>query len=301
MTNPPAWRQTKKVAESDCQHIREKLDLYLDNELLVETNQSVLDHLSFCRDCAAESERRIELRRSLKEALTLEDDDERESENLSRHRVQMALNRERIPRISDKIRWSALAASLILALALGLSHWRNGNISKPANSSAVNTPSSEPTVLIAAVDRDAVENHEVCALSYPPDWTFDQQRVARDLTPRFAPLIDAVNRHPASYKLIEGHICSYEQRKYAHLIFRGQGHTVSVFIEPDDPPGDPKSSRPLQIAQASYKAYQVASVDTGIHRIFVVSDLPSGENRALANQLFPSTIDFIQKLELHAG
>jgi hypothetical protein len=46
---------------------------------------------------------------------------------------------------------------------------------------------------------------------------------------------------------------------------------------------------------------QVASVDTGIYRIFVVSDLPSAENRALANQLLPSTIDFIQKLELHKG
>lgn len=300
MTKPAAWRQRKKVGASDCQHIRETLDLYLDNELQVETNQSVLDHLSVCRDCAEESEKRIELRRSLKEALSLEDD-ERESESLSRRRVKMALDRERIPRISAKIRWSALAASLIVALALSLAYWRNANISKPANSSAVNTPSSEPTVLIAAVDRDAVENHEVCALSYPPDWTFDQQRVARDLTPSFAPLIHAVDRHTASYKLIEGHICSYERKKYAHLIFRGQGHTVSVFIEPDEPPGDPKSSRPLQIAQASYKAYQVASVDTGIHRIFVVSDLPSGENLVLANQLFPSTIDFIQKLERHAG
>src|ERR1044071_5134399 len=111
------------------------LDVYRDNELLVETNRSVLDHLSFCRDCAAESERRIELRRSLKEAVTLEDD-EREAETLSRRRVQMALDRERSPRISAKIRWSALAASLIVALALGVAYWRNGNISKPANSSA---------------------------------------------------------------------------------------------------------------------------------------------------------------------
>ena len=100
--------------------------------------------------------------------------------------------------------------------------------------------------MIASVDRDAVENHQVCALSYPRNWTFNEQRVAHDLTPRFAPLIQAVD-------------------------------------------------------QTSYKAYQVASVDTGIHRIFVVSDLSSVENRALANQLFPSTIDFIQKLEHDAG
>src|SRR4030095_5235766 len=98
-----AWRQAKKVGESDCQNIQEMLDLYLDNELLVETNQSVLDHVGFCRDCAAESERRIELRRCLKEAFTLEDDDEHERENLSRRRVQNALDRERSPRISARI------------------------------------------------------------------------------------------------------------------------------------------------------------------------------------------------------
>jgi anti-sigma factor RsiW len=287
------------VGESDCQNIQEKLDLYLDNELLVETNQSVLDHLGFCRDCAAESESRIEFRRLLKAALTVESDDESESEKRSRRRVQSALDQERVTRIA-KLPWAALAASLILVLVLGLAYWRNYNTSKPANSSAVDTTSTEPAVVVAAVDRDAIDNHQVCALSYPPGWTFDEPRVAHNLTPRFAPLIKAVNRHPSSYELIEGHICTYEQRKYAHLIFRKRDHTVSVFIEPDDPRGNPKSV-PLEVAQTSYKAYQVASVDTGIHRIFVVSDLPGDENRGLADQLFPSTIDFIRKLEHQEG
>jgi anti-sigma factor RsiW len=281
--------------------MREMLDPYVDNELLVETNQSVLDHLGFCRDCAAESERRIELRRRLKEALTLADDDERESEALSRRRVQMALDRERSPRIPARIGWAAIAASLILAFALGLAYWPTGNISKPANSSEVNPPSSRPSVLIAAVDRDAVENHQVCALNYPPDWTFDRQRVKRELTPRFAPLIQAFDGKPASYELIEGHICSYRQRKYAHLIFRSHGRTVSVFIEQDDPRADAKSSRPLDSAQTSYTAYQVAKVDTGMHRMFLVSDLPGVENRALADQLFPLTLGFIRKLEHREG
>jgi len=213
----------------------------------------------------------------------------------------MALDREKGPRVSARIGWAALAASLILALALGLAYWRIGNISKQANSSEVNTPPPPPSVLIAAVDRDAVENHKVCALSYPPDWTFDRQRVERELTPRFSPLIHAIDRNRTSYELIEGHICSYQQRKYAHLIFRSHGHTVSVFIEHDDPRANPKSSRPREIAQTSYTAYQVASVDTAIHRIFLVSDLPSVENLALANQLFPLTLGFIQKLELRAG
>ena len=287
------------MGESDCQSIWDLLDPYLDNELLVETNQSVVDHLDFCRDCAAESERRIELRRLLKAAFA--DDDDRDSEDFNRKRIQIALDRERSPRITAKIRWAVLAASLIVTLAVVLAYWRIRSTSKPANSSAVSMPTSQPSVVITAVDRDAVENHQVCALSYPSNWTFDPQRVARDLTPRFAPLVNAVGRNHASYELIEGHVCSYQQRQYAHLIFRGNGHTVSVFIERDDPAGNPKSSRPLEIDQASYKAYQVASVDTGNHRIFVVSDLPSVENLDLANQLFPSTLGFIRKLEVGTG
>ena len=282
------------MGESDCQDIRGLLDPYLDNELLVETSQSVLDHLGLCRDCAAESERRIELRRVLKTALTLEDDNERDSEN-SRRRIETALEQQRQPRRTARIVWGALAAGLILAL--GLTYWRIGNTSKPLNPPAVYVPPSPPQVLIADLDRDAVANHQVCALSYPPNWTFDRQRVARDLTPGFAPLVDAIGRNHASYKLIEGHICSYQQKQYAHLIFRGNGHTVSVFIEPDDPSGKPKPSRPREIDQASLTAYQVASVDTGRHRISVVSDLPSGENLALAKQLVPATLNFIQKLE----
>jgi hypothetical protein len=73
------------------------------------------------------------------------------------------------------------------------------------------------------------------------------------------------------YELIEGHICSYQQRRYAHLIFRGDGHTISVFIENDDPGGKTESFRPPEITQTGYKTYEVASFDTGVHRIFVVS------------------------------
>jgi anti-sigma factor RsiW len=287
------------VGESDCQSIQELLDPYLDNELLVETNQTVVDHLAFCRNCALESERRIELRRLLQAALA--DDDERDSEDFNRKRIQIALDRERSPRITAKIRWAVLAASLILTLALGATYWRIRSTSKPANSYPVSTPTSQPPVLIAAVDRDAVENHQVCALSYPSNWTFDSQRVARDLTPRFAPLVKAIGRNHAAYELIEGHVCAYQQKYYAHLIFRGNDHTVSVFIDRDDTATNPKPSYPDEIDQATYKAYQVARVDTEHHHIFVVSDLPSVENLALANQLVPATLSFVHKLELGVG
>ena len=287
------------MGESDCQNIREKLDLYLDNELLVETNQSVVNHLGFCANCAAESERRIELRRLLKTALTDKDGHELDREDFSRRRIERALEQERKPQRKTKIVWAALAASLIVVL--GLTYWRISHPSKPVNRSANNMAVSVPSVVIADLDRDDVANHQICALSYPPDWTFDQQRVARSLTPGFAPIINSIGRNHAAYKLIEGHICSYQQRQYTHLIFRGNGHTVSVFIEADDASGDRRPSQPRKIDQTNYAAYQVARVDTGHHRISVVSDLSSVENLALANQLVPATLRFVQKLEGGAG
>jgi anti-sigma factor RsiW len=287
------------VGESDCHNIRELLDPYLDNEVMVETSQSVLDHLALCPGCAAESERRIELRRLLRTVFTLEDDIDRDSENISRRRIEIALTQERRPRRTAKIVWAALAASLILVV--GLAYWRIGNTAKPANASAINQPASPPPILTADLNRNDVENHQVCALSYPPNWTLEPQRVARNLTPRFAPLVDAIGRNHAAYKLIEGHICSYQQRQYTHLIFRGNGHTVSVFIERDDSRGKPKPSRPREIDQVSLEAYQVATVDTGRHRISVVSDLGSVENFALAKQLVPATLSFIQQLEREEG
>jgi anti-sigma factor RsiW len=288
------------VEEFDCQTIREILDPYLDNELLVETSQSVLDHLRFCTDCAAESERRIELRRLLRDACTVDDEERSHSETLSRRRTELALDQQRRSRWTAKIRWAPLAAGLILALGV-FGYWQIGKPLKPANSPGISPPTSTPTVLIAAVDREAVENHQVCALSYPSNWTYNRERIVRELTPTFASLIDVVGRNHGKYELIEGHICSYQQKQYAHLIFRGNGRTVSVFIQPDNRVGDPKSSHPVEIEQGSYTAYQFASADTGIHRIYVVSDLPNNENRALANQLFPPALGFVKKLELNAG
>jgi anti-sigma factor RsiW len=271
------------------------LDPYLDNELLIETSQTLLEHLGFCADCAAELERRTEFRRLLAAALT--DDEWLDSEDCARSQIQRALAQERPRALFGTARWLAAAACLILAL--GVASWWFGIWSKPTNSSVI-MPTSQPSIFLAAMDRDAVENHQICALSYPSTWTFDMSRVTRALTPRFAPVIDAVGRDRDPYELIEGHVCKYQERQYAHLIYRNNDHTVSVFIE-DDEPGDSDAPRPFEIDQASYKAYQVARVDTDRHHVFVVSDLPSTENLALANQLFPPTLDFVRNLEIGAS
>jgi anti-sigma factor RsiW len=273
------------------------LDLYLDNELLIETSHSLLHHLGSCPDCIAESERRLEVRSLLKAMSTLDDDYQRDTEHVLRRRIEAALQKEQRWRLTANVRWALLAASLILVI--GLAYWRITSVTKPTISSAINIPTSSAETSVASFDRDAVGNHQACALTYPASWTYDRQRIVRELTPRFASLIDAVGRNHSSYQLIEGHICSFQTRQYAHLIFRGNGHTVSVFIEQHEPITKPVHT-PDEIAQTQYTSYEVASVDTELHRIYLVSDLTSDENVALAKQLFPGTLGFVQKLE-HGG
>src|SRR4051794_9801590 len=55
--------------ESACERTRKYLDSYIDNELLVETNHEVLQHLENCDACAAESEARTQLRGQVKAAV----------------------------------------------------------------------------------------------------------------------------------------------------------------------------------------------------------------------------------------
>jgi anti-sigma factor RsiW len=285
------------VESSDCQDTKEMLDLYLDNELLIETSHSLLHHLGSCPDCIAESERRLEVRSLLKAMSMLDDDYQRDTEQVLRRRIEAALQKEQRWALTANIRWALLAASLILLI--GLAYWRFTSVTKPTISSTINLPTRPAEASVASFDRDAVGNHQACALTYPPSWTYDRQRVVRELTPRFASLIDAVGRNHSSYQLIEGHICSFQTRQYAHLIFRGNGHTVSVFIEQHEPITKPVPPSD-EIAQTQYTSYEVASVDTQLHRIYLVSDLTSDENIALAKQLFPGTLGFVQKLE-HGG
>lgn len=289
------------MVRSDCESTREILDLYLDNELLVETSHSVVQHLGACPDCAGELERRIELGRMLKATAATYDEYESESENNLRRRIETALQQEQRRRTMLQVRWALLAASLVLMLGFGYwRYWRLIDVPKPVSSPAFKMPASNPDVLVASTDRDAIANHQECALKYPPNWTYDRERVARELTPGFASLVDTVGRNHDSFELIEGHICSYQQRQYAHLIFRGNGHTVSVFIEHHEPVGNQGLSAPTEISSTRYTEYEVSSVDTRNDRIYLVSDLPSAENAALAKELFPPTLGFVQKME-HGG
>ena len=72
-----------------CQRVREVMDSYLAEELLVETNHEVLRHLQVCQECGMELQRRQRLRALLSQALEIQVDDRRAAA-----RISQALDRE---------------------------------------------------------------------------------------------------------------------------------------------------------------------------------------------------------------
>ena len=48
-----------------CEKVRQLLDSYLSNELLIETNHEVLRHLESCKECTALLENRIRVKNML--------------------------------------------------------------------------------------------------------------------------------------------------------------------------------------------------------------------------------------------
>src|SRR5690242_1148307 len=100
---------------SACEKIRDYLDSYISNELLVETNHEVLRHLESCPSCSAEVEARSRLRARLKAAV--------EAQNVPadlRVTVRQMIHRKQsrfLPAAAWSI-WAVAAAAVVLSVGI---------------------------------------------------------------------------------------------------------------------------------------------------------------------------------------
>lgn len=261
----------------DCQHIRELMDSYLSGELSVETNHRVLHHLGACEACAAEAKRRERLRALLAHALDVPVDVDR-----VRQRVTAALDRE--PRSWRRgAPWWSAAAAVIVGIAAA--YW----LSKPVDASAYD---------------DSAGNHIACALTFPPTTTYDPARAARSLAPLYEGIAEAVGLSHGPYRVIDAHMCPYQGRDYAHVVLRGEGQTLSLFVEPAVrgalPAGSvtrPLPGEALDVHSAAKQGYRVSAVATPKHQLFLVAEQPTDAPEAIANEILRSAVRFVRSLE----
>jgi putative zinc finger protein len=252
----------------DCRQVRDLLDSYIGGELQVETNHAVLEHLSRCRACSGELERRQTLIALLRqEQHRIEPD-----VGALRRRIDAAIDREQRWWTRLVGRWPVAAATLVAIGALSWYVFRGQAVD-------------------AAAYRDSIANHVECALTRPATMTYDAERVARRLPPEYAVLAERFREWPGADRLIDAHACPYKERRYTHFVFRENGRTTSLFV--DD---HPQGALP-RTALADEAGFHVTAASTPHHQLFIVSDLTVSRAAPFLHDLLGQSVEMVEQLE----
>jgi len=318
-----------------CREFREIADSYLSNELIVETNHDVISHLEQCAECRRELAARRELRSQLREAFIKAPENQMSEEfgqRLSARLLQEQVfgrsaaplsRRGSHPSVTlRRTSWLALAACLVLAAGFGLVLIRQRMLEgspQPGTQEIANrepTPSYEaelnPGIPVSIVKtelaRDAAGDHRDCAVHFRlAEKPIDLEVAGRKYDPVYVNLTKAVlseqGEAPLGAEFVEAHSCVFQGRRFAHIILRYHGRLVSFLVTEIADSSEAKANAALAsqgaqvITCSQIDGYQVSCFQTARHAVFIVSDLPEGDNLALARAVAPSVFPHITHAE----
>jgi anti-sigma factor RsiW len=255
-----------------CRNVRELLDAFLGDQLLVETTNDVVRHLETCPACRGELEGRRALRARLQaafaSAVELAPRAVFLNEMEARLRTDVASEaRSRMTRRSWLRSWGAAAAALVTAISGGLF-----------------ARSAVQRSRLAALARTAAGDHQNCAIKFNlTERPIPLEEAARRYDPAFASfttLAAPTGLPNGSVELLERHSCFYEGRRFAHVVFRYAEHVVSLLVTAGT---ESIGSSPEMLPADG--PLQVASFSTGRHLVFVVSDLSAQDTSRFAQAI----------------
>lgn len=291
-----------KTVQMQCDQFRQLADSYLHNELIVETNHQINSHLEHCAECRHELAARRELRTKLQQAFRNSPENQMRPEfaarlnerlrdqALGKHRDSVTSAQVSQPFSRRRTSLLAVAASLVLAAGIGLVLFRY--ISKPS-------PPVGPVSLVKTeLARSAVGDHRDCAIHFRlAEKPIDLEVAGRKYDPVYIDLTKVVLSQ-GNVELVEDHSCVYEARRFAHIVLKYHGRLVSFLVTDTATGTGPQSlSQSQVIACSQFDGYQVSCFQTERHAVFIVSDMPEGDNLALARALAPSVFAHITRLE----
>ena len=288
-----------------CETYRRYFDAYLDNELLVETNQDVLEHLESCADCTRLIESRVRIKQLVKNAVAAEEAPAVLAEQL-RHRF-----RARPGFFSrDTVRWM-IAAAAVLALAIGgVETLRWGyviGVSQPAGVVEIVSARVQELLRVGLVD------HVHCAIVLErwkrfisfEEMKADSTRSALGL--EFIDLVPAVQaRLGPDFKMVQGHRCTADHRQYIHLILTGdKGAIVSLVITEKRGESFAQADAVAVINASGLPIYrdrqgilEIAGFESDKYLAYVVSNLNHDSNLNVASTIAPLVYSHLHRLEV---
>lgn len=276
-----------KRMNMECSEFDEISEAYLSDELLVETNIQVFQHLEGCRKCRESFTARRKLRQQMSSSVRYAKEFQLDpvfARRLTAELKEAALfESTRRRSLAPRILIPLFAGALIVGV-LGLVVM---NLSSTGRLSVVTSLSEQPVIEgIAGMFADAIGHHRSCAIQKLRIW--EQLALAepagdsiyRETIVR--PLQESVS---ARVKLLHVDDCIFEGNPFAHVILKDGEKVISVFVaKPASAPGDPGDAADT-IMSKEESEFQVAAFRKDAQAVFVVSDLSEAENLSFARTL----------------
>jgi anti-sigma factor (TIGR02949 family) len=272
--------------EHACRKTLARLDSYLDNELLTESNLDLLEHFRRCTACTREADARRAVRTRLKTAVR----EVRAPAGLE-DRVRERLRGTRRPATTH---FNLMGIAAALAVCFG--SWvaiRSAAVHRPVITQEAYF--ANLSTRVATILRVGLGDHFHCALI--------RQRLkpvagtVEKLPAALKPLLPIVREHvPPELLLSVAHECRYQGRGFVHLTFKNDRNVLSLVIArkqdgealrmADLLPALSQSGIPMYAAGAD--RYQVAAFESSEYLVYTVSDLSREANLDVLASLAPA-------------
>ena len=270
----------------ECREFCEIADSYLSDELTVESNHDAISHLEKCANCRDELAARRAVRAKLRTAF-----------------ISSPVNRMR-PEFVNELSASLQAAAIAPE---GITAKRSRRYSRFAIAACLLLAVLVASIIvrqqlarqqIPELASAAAGDHRDCAIQFRLDEKpIELEAAGRKYDPVYVGLTKSIFTDdgvvPLDAQVIEAHSCVFEGRRFAHLVLKYRGRVVSLLVT--GIPGDRAYAATERgtIVCSQLKGYNVSSFQTARHAVFVVSDLPEGENLALTRALEPRVFKHI--------
>jgi hypothetical protein len=250
----------------ECRDVREMADSFLAEELLTETNHEMLRHLDLCPVCRADLAARRSVRDGVRRAFQSARDLDPSHEFITQLRTRLQETAHQGPaRRRFRLKgWWALAATVLLAVALGLAYRGRDWIAAAG-----------------ALARAAVGDHRNCALQFR---LAEKPISLEEAAQRYGPAYRVLEHLPPNdvmttvgpAHVLERHACVYGGRRFAHIVFEYRGERVSLLVtavEGGVPLAFPGEALPHVTSAGRIDDMSVVSFRASRHMVFFAGDV----------------------------
>ncbi len=290
----------------NCREFKELSDSYLSNELLIETNHSMIYHLESCANCREELAKVRTHRQQLVSAVY--NDEESIIDPIFAVKLKAALRTQGIQRgasYSNFIRFAF--AGVLGAMFVGISAFllqertsQSDVVLNPTGASVANSNingRSETSASFELVRNDALDDHRDCALSHRleerpiklAEAAVRYDIVYRDLERTIADALKS--KFGSELKLLRAHYCLINGRAFAHIIVEHDKKVVSVLMTRGEANGN--NERPAPTDCGNEGPLKVACFRAERFDVFVISELSSDANLSIADSIAEPVADHI--------